>query len=359
MARSQAKTAAKSSPLYFKFMGAVVSLIIFIVVVELALRIVDVNLYYKNQFFPINRDINFPDIYEKDSKLFWRFRRNFVTESKMFSNLRYHINSRGMRGPEISSAKRGYRIIALGNSCTFGWGVSYEASWVYHLQEILKQELQTNDIEIINGGVPGYSSHQGKIFFAEELLSLNPDMVLVMFGWNDHWKAGHGITDAQQQMPHRLILAIQNLFSKMKLYQLLRKIVLSSTEKERLVALDDLSGARRVSEEEFYKNLKSIVRLARDNKIEPVLLIPPIASLENYYGVSKTNLHLLHSLYQKQIIRLAESEQVVVVDLQAALDQYNDLFEKPRADPIHFNVKGQAIAAAAIADQVAPLLASH
>ena len=359
MSYSKTKAAGKSSPFYVKLIGAVVSLMIFVIVAELALRVVEVNLYYKNQFFPINRDIDFPEVYEKDPKLFWRFRRDFVTESKMFSKLSYHINSRGIRGPEISEQKKGPRIIALGNSCTFGWGIPYEITWVYRLQEMLNRQVPSSDVELINAGVPGYSSYQGKIFFAEELLSLNPDMVLIMFGWNDHWKAGHGITDARQQMPHRLILATQNLFSKLKLYQLLRKIVLSSTEKERLVALDDLSGARRVSKEEFYENLKSIVRLARDNKIEPVLLVPPIASLENYFGVPKTNLHLLHSLYQRQITRVAELEQVRLVDLQAAFDQYHDLFDAPREDPIHFNIKGHTVAAAAVAEVVTPLITSH
>jgi len=357
MARPQTKTAAKSSPLYVKLIGAVVSLIIFVVVAELVLRIVEVNLYYKNQFFPVNRDIDFPEVYEKDPKLFWRFRKNMVTESKMFSYLNYRINSHGLRGPEIRQRKTGYRIIALGNSCTFGWGIPYQITWASRLQQMLNQQVPSGDVEIINAGMPGYSSHQGKIFFAEELLGLNPDMVLVMFGWNDHWKAGHGINDARQQMPHRFILETQNLFSKLKLYQLLRKTVLSSTEKQRLVALDDMSGERRVSQQEFYGNLKSIVRLARDNEIEPVLLVPPIASLENYFGVPKTNLHLLHSLYQKQITRVAELEQVRLVDLQAAFDQYHDLFDAPREDPIHFNIKGHAVVAAAIADQVALLLA--
>lgn len=357
MAQAQTKTAAKSSPFYVKLIGAVVSLLIFVVVVELALRVVEVDLYYKNQFFPVNRDIDFPEVYKKDPKLFWRFRKNMVTESKMFSYLNYRINSHGLRGPEIRQRKTGYRIIALGNSCTFGWGMPYQITWVFRLQQMLNQQVPSGNVEVINAGVPGYSSYQGKIFFAEELLSLNPDMVLIMFGWNDHWKAGHGITDARQQMPHRLILAAQNLFSKLKLYQLLRKMVLSSTEKERLVALDDMSGERRVSQQEFYGNLKSIVRLARGNEIEPVLLIPPIASLENYPQVPRTNLHYLHRYYQQQVIRVAEYERVPVVNLQAAFDQYHDLFDAPREDPIHFNIKGHAVVTAAIADQVALLLA--
>jgi lysophospholipase L1-like esterase len=356
MARSQKKTPAKSSPLYVKLVGAVVSLFVFVVVAELALRIVEADLYYKNQFFPINRDIDLPDVYEKDSKLFWRFRRDFVTESKMFHYLSYRINSDGMRGPEIKQQKTGYRIIALGNSCTFGWGMPYENTWVFQLQQMLNQRVPNSNVEVINAGVPGYSSHQGKIFFAEELLGLRPDMVLIMFGWNDHWKAGQGITDARQQTPHWLILATQNLFSRLKLYQILRKTVLSLTEKKKPIALDDVLGPRRVSMQEFYENLKSIFRLARNNKIVPVLLIPPIASRENYPQVPGTNLHQLHWYYQQQAMRVAEHERVPIVNLQAVFDQYHDLYDTPRVDMIHFNIKGHTVAATAIADRIIPFL---
>lgn len=356
MDRTKVNSAPKSLSLHIKFIWATVSIVIFVVVVELALRLAEINLYYKNQFFPVNRDIDFPEVYEKDTELFWRFRKGFVTQSKMFSYLNYRINAHGVRGPEIIELKQGYRIIALGNSCTFGWGVYYADTWVYRLQETLKRELRRGDIEVINAGVPGYSSHQGKIYFSEELLSLSPDMVLVMFGWNDHWKAGRGISDARQRMPHWLIIEVQNLFSKLKLYQLLRKIVLSSTEKERLVALDDMSGERRVSGQEFYDNLKSIVRLARENKIQPILLVPPIASLENYPQVPRTNLHHLHQQYQRQIIRVAQLEQVPIVNLQEAFDRYCDLYDAPGEDFIHFNIKGHAVVAEAIANQVVPLL---
>ncbi len=359
MSTQHFRTARQVLPWRTKLLISTLSIVLFVVAGEIILRWVDFDLYYKNQFFPVNRDIDFPSVYLRDPKLFWRFRKDITTESKLFSYLNYRINSDGMRGAEIQKPKQGYRIIALGNSCTFGWGVPDEETWVYRLQEELQKEFSPEKIEVINAGVPGYSSYQGKIYFEEELVQYQPDMVLIMFGWNDHWKAGHGISDAEQRVPSKLILWFQNFFSRLKLYQLLRKVILRSTEEELLVALDDVSGKRRVSQDEFFRNLKEIVRTARARHIQPVLISPPIAPALKDSRVFRNNLFLLHRQYQQQIARVAELEQVPFIDLQAVFEQFANLFDAPREDPIHFNIAGHKVAAMAIAEEVAPLIAAQ
>ncbi len=107
----------------FKLIASVLSLVVFILVSEGMLRLLDLDLYSKGKTFPLNRDIDFPEIYQKDADLFWRFRPDFDTESKQFSYLSYHINSSGMRGTDIAEKGDAYRILALGNSCTCGWGI--------------------------------------------------------------------------------------------------------------------------------------------------------------------------------------------------------------------------------------------
>ncbi len=51
------------------------------------LRLLDLDLYSKSKAFPLNRDIDFPEIYQKDADLFWRFRPDFDTKSEQFSYL--------------------------------------------------------------------------------------------------------------------------------------------------------------------------------------------------------------------------------------------------------------------------------
>ena len=209
---------------------------------------------------------------------------------------------------------------------------------------------------MINCGVPGYSSHQGKIYFANELLDLDPDMVLIMFGWNDQWPAGKGICDNEQQMPSEFVLGIQNFASRTKLYQLARKVAISITDRGEAPMLDDVSGMQRVSPERFQDNLREIVKTAKANSITSVLLIPPVASLENYFTGTISDFHRRHARYQAEIKKAAEYTFTDYVDLQEVFDEYNTLFDDAQGDPVHFNRQGHAVAANTIADKLMPLL---
>ena len=52
----------------------------------------------------------------------------------------YRTNSRGYRGDEFPPpADGGFRVIAIGDSCTFGLGVFEEATWPSRLQRALER----------------------------------------------------------------------------------------------------------------------------------------------------------------------------------------------------------------------------
>lgn len=346
----------KTVSLTVKVVTALVSIVLFLVLIELALALVAPDLYQANQFFPSNRDIDFPEVYDRNARLMWRFRPGITTSSRLFSDLDYSINSLGMRGPDVAEKSDAFRIVALGNSCTFGWGVSLKDTWVRKLEILLAEQIPDRSIELINAGVPGYSSFQGKRYLADDLIALQPDMVLVMFGHNDHFPTGRGISDSAQQLNSSLLIKSQNLVSKLRLYRLLRKGLLKLTSDKTEARLDDISGVKRVSRPEFFANLREIVRLAKSSNVQPVLLIPPVASLENYYEGTVSNFHHLHELYQKEMIRASQYEEAPTVDLQAAFSDYSTLFDDATNDPIHFNRQGHEVVARAIAEAIAPLI---
>jgi lysophospholipase L1-like esterase len=335
-----------------------ISVVLVVLCAELIIRLVGPDLYYADQTFPINRDMNFIEFYQKDHNLFWRLRTDQMIDSRTFSDVRYRINSRGMRGDEIPGQKDGCRVVALGNSCTFGWGVEDDKAWVKQLELMLKMNLPNKQIEVINCGVPGYSSYQGREYFSRELLYLDPDILLIMFGWNDHWVAGRGITDDQQTMPGQFMLQVQDWLSHLDSYRLMRKYTLSLIQRRSTATLDDLAGPRRVPQEKFRENLRAMISLARENSIEPVLLVPPIASLATYLGRTdiSSNFHLLHSNYQADVILVSQYEQVQLINLQVEFDRHNDLFDDIQNDPIHFNTKGHLVAAETIGNMIAELI---
>jgi lysophospholipase L1-like esterase len=69
-------------------------------------------------------------------------------------------NSWGLRGAEASTDTLTRRVLILGDSYTFGWGVDDEAGFVRLLETALRRETPETPVECINGGLPGYSIYQ-------------------------------------------------------------------------------------------------------------------------------------------------------------------------------------------------------
>ena len=87
--------------------------------------------------------------------------------------------------------------VERGNSVTFGYRVpvvwperpkDYDQDWLPYPMLLEKQLRLANlgrQIEVITMAVPGYTSHQGLAWLRHDIDYLQPDMVIVSFGWND------------------------------------------------------------------------------------------------------------------------------------------------------------------------------
>ena len=65
------------------------------------------------------------------------------------------------------------RIMTLGCSTTFGWGVSDQESYPSVLQELIQSK--NPDYEVVNGGQPGFTSFQGLWFWNKILKKYIPN----------------------------------------------------------------------------------------------------------------------------------------------------------------------------------------
>lgn len=98
-------------------------------------------------------------------------------------SIHIHVNSLGMRGPEISGAKPGgeYRIVALGDSFTFGQGVEYDQAW----PELVERGLGP-PVKVVNAGWSAGSPVGYERYLLSHGMALHPDLVLMaVFVGND------------------------------------------------------------------------------------------------------------------------------------------------------------------------------
>ncbi len=99
---------------------------------------------------------------------------------------RVRINSLGFRGREVKARKEPgvVRVLALGDSFVFGIGVDEEHAFTTRLESRLR-DLTGLPHEVVNMGVPGFSTDQEYLQFRERGLALAPDVVLLVVCDND------------------------------------------------------------------------------------------------------------------------------------------------------------------------------
>jgi len=93
------------------------------------------------------------------------------------------ISNQGLRDVEIVRPKPAgrRRLLCLGDSTTFGWGVEMEEGFCYRLNGLLGRQWNT-----VNLGVPGYNTSQEVRRLETVGLSFEPDVVMVLFDGNDY-----------------------------------------------------------------------------------------------------------------------------------------------------------------------------
>lgn len=134
------------------------------------------------------------------------------------------INSNGLRDEEYQHEKPEgvYRILVIGDSLTFGWGVNAEDIF----SEILEKKLnERNDIhrkykkiEVINGGIGNYNTRQESAFLEKEGLKYLPDEVILAHFINDAEKTQREVDNffTRGWMTYAHVVSVKNkVFSAM------------------------------------------------------------------------------------------------------------------------------------------------
>ena len=205
--------------------------------------------------------------YLPDAELFWRFIPSH--ELGKFFGPGGRINRFGFRGPEIEVAKdpTRRRIAALGDSGTFGWAVAEADSYPRQLEQILNSEPGSPPVEVINAGVPGYTSLQGLRWFESHVARFSPDLIVISFGGND--ADSLEVADKDRHfLPATMTL--QRVLLMTRVYQLVYRIV--AVRKYAPAYADKRLWVPRVSLDDFAANINRMIDLATDRRIRVLLL---------------------------------------------------------------------------------------
>lgn len=95
-----------------------------------------------------------------------------------------YLGFRTHQSQSFSEGKR-FKILLVGDSMTFGYGVSDSETIAAYLEDELNktQAFEKGGVkfEVINGAVPGYGTIQEKLLFEQKANQLDPNLVLLNF----------------------------------------------------------------------------------------------------------------------------------------------------------------------------------
>jgi lysophospholipase L1-like esterase len=128
----------------------------------------------------------FPEGYFVSNEFYgYELTRNFRGKySQPEFTISINTNNEGLRDVDRSPSKDQFKILALGDSFTFGVGVELKDTYLSVLEQMTNNAGGIK-LSIIKAGIIGYSTYNEKAYLEKKGLNYHPNMVLVQFWWDD------------------------------------------------------------------------------------------------------------------------------------------------------------------------------
>lgn len=258
----------------------------------------------------LKNDFTYPD---KD--LLHRVRPNLKPEDVLGYT---GINSMGFRCQEFDfSSKTSHlkKIMILGDSCSFMWGVkNYNDTFTNLLEEKLNEKSQ--EYRIYNLSQPGYSSHQASLLFERWFEKINPNILIFCLGWNDLWPTPL-LTDKQTiRMLKMSNNPLMKIVRKSHTSQFISFLIQRNTKKESSLKK---RTQRRVPMKESLANYKKMISFAKKRNARVIFILQPFSTSFSapFPGLNK---YLIEEMlkYQKAC-RVSLNRDVIFIELEKML----------------------------------------
>jgi len=272
------------------------------------------------------------------------------------------INSLGFRGKEFPATKGAvYRIVALGESTTFGCTLFVEdRPWPEILEQLINERLKLpRRVEVINAGVPAYDLQDNLLRLKEVILPLKPDMIISYHGINGFHLLDESLPKTSGSLPPRFtprpirLLADAEYRLQMLRYREQQQRTLTAKPPELEQPLNTRYAAA----------YRELIQLAETNHIRLAIATYSMAvnlqsdtATAEFFRTAAPGVHWLvranaaHTTMLKKLA--AEHPQVCLVDTHPGLDGWPDMF----IDLGHFTQPGRQQMAEHFFHAIQPIL---
>lgn len=304
-------------------------------------------------------------VIEEDSSLFWKNKNDL---DLIFEGAKTSTNSFGFRHPAFEDKFKNsqYRIVTMGASPSFGWGVKDNETYTAMARESLKIFF---DIEFLNASQIGYSSYQGLGLLQNRILKLKPTHVLIAYVINDldYYRFFKDSSNEDKFVPIETSwkVEVRKFLRKINTYKLMEKVKLKLTENKNNTDINRINN--RVSIVDYQNNLLEMIRICQKNGIIPILVKMPV-NLNNLDPLALNNKNssrknMANKIYQNSLVynlkmgEIAKLHNVDLIDVVMEFSKINDyLFLDPLRDTIHPNVLGHTVIAKLVVEKFKQIL---
>lgn len=281
-------------------------------------------------------------------------------------------NSRGFRMPEWPDTKaaNSIRVLALGGSTTYGIGYERgEEVWPSIIQGLYRNQYHAA-MDVINLGVPDYTTHEIIPVLAMLGPVLKPDIVVIHVGGNEAFDAayrdegGPDNTEFRFQWNYRplsqptQIVMRRSYFARVVGFYWIGRSGLFPSDIWSAMQYPHPTGeqlqqnAAHYTGKYFRQNLITLVALSRELHAEPFLLTQPLNPVwDNPSDPFHQIIVNAHRLNNSIILQVAAERNVRVIDLYQLMRR-RELF----TDALHDSEAGMKKKALLVANGILPVV---
>lgn len=265
---------------------------------------------------------------------------SFLSDPDLFWKLPQSRKDASLRAVQpdvpVPPKKGRRRILVMGDSC------SRISRKLPPYSVLLEDSLAGTNVEVWNAAVPGYTVWQGRVWLHKQLLAMQPDVAIIYYGWNDHWRAT-GITDVDYAAR------------------------LKSSQPRLMMLLDKVPNPPplRIPVEDYQSILTEMVAELQDNGVRVILVAGPENLTpearqrleQSSYLVPGDNAVTLHREYLAALYEVSAATDAEFLNATAAFREQ----AVPRLimrDGIHLTDEGHQKMASLLAEMLRPELAN-